>query len=39
MQLENKGYHDGDWVKVKLLTHALEGNGFLTEVIEKIADA
>jgi exoribonuclease-2 len=33
------GYKDGDWVKVKLLNHALEGNGFLTQVIEKIADA
>ena len=38
MQLANKGYHDGDWVKVKLLTHALEGNGFLTEIVEKIAE-
>lgn len=38
MQLANKGYHDGDWVTVKLLTHALEGNGFLIEVIEKIAE-
>ena len=37
--LTSKGYQDGDWVKVKLLTHALEGNGFLTEVIDKIADA
>ncbi|MEL0629803.1 exoribonuclease II [Psychromonas aquatilis] len=38
MQLANKGYHDGDWVNVKLLTHALEGNGFLVEVTEKIAE-
>ena len=38
MQLKSKGYHDGDWVKVKLLSHALEGNGFLTEVIEKVAE-
>ena len=38
MQLKNKGYHDGDWVKVKLISHALEGNAFLTEIIEKIAD-
>jgi len=37
--LTGKGYQDGDWVKVKLLTHALQGNGFLTEVIDKIADA
>ena len=38
MQLVDKGYHDGDWVKVKLLEHALKGNGFLTEIIEKIAE-
>jgi exoribonuclease-2 len=38
MQLANKGYHDGDWVKVKLITHALDGAGFLVEVIEKIAE-
>ena len=37
--LTTQGYQDGDWVKVKLLNHALEGKGFLTEVIEKIADA
>ena len=37
--LASQGYQDGDWVKVKLLTHALEGNGFLTQVTEKIADA
>ncbi len=37
--LAAQGYCDGDWVKVKLLTHALEGNGFLTQVTEKIADA
>lgn len=37
--LAAQGYRDGDWVKVKLLTHALEGNGFLTQVTEKIADA
>ncbi|MGB5447234.1 MAG: exoribonuclease II [Psychromonas sp.] len=37
--LVNQGYQDGDWVKVKLLQHALDGNGFLTQVIEKIADA
>ena len=38
MQLSNKGYHDGDWVKVKLLSHALDGNGFLVEVVEKVAE-
>jgi len=38
MQLTNKGFNDGDWVKVKLLTHALKGNGFLVEVVEKIAE-
>jgi len=38
MQLADKGYHDGDWVKVKLLEHALKGNGFLTEIVEKIAE-
>ncbi|MDA7746407.1 exoribonuclease II [Psychromonas sp.] len=38
MQLANKGFHDGDWVNVKLLTHALEGNGFLIEIVEKIAE-
>ena len=38
MQLAKQGYHDGDWVKVKLLTHALEGNGFLTEIVEKVAE-
>jgi len=38
MQLHKKGFHHGDWVKVKLLSHALNGNGFLTEVVEKIAD-
>ncbi|WP_354625095.1 exoribonuclease II [Psychromonas sp. MME2] len=37
-QLLQNGYLDGDWVKVKLLSHALEGNGFMVEVIEKIAD-
>lgn len=37
--LTSQGYKDGDWVKVKLLNHALEGNGFLTQVVEKIADA
>ncbi|WP_372882485.1 exoribonuclease II [Psychromonas sp.] len=37
--LAAQGYQDGDWVKVKLVHHALEGNGFLTQVIEKIADA
>lgn len=37
--LSTQGYQDGDWVKVKLLSHALEGKGFLTEVIEKVADA
>ncbi|MFT7423450.1 MAG: exoribonuclease-2 [Psychromonas sp.] len=36
--LLSRGYQDGDWVKVELLSHALEGNGFLTQVIEKIAD-
>jgi exoribonuclease-2 len=36
--LTSQGYQDGDWVKVKLLTHALDGKGFLTQVIEKIAD-
>ena len=38
MQLAKKGFHDGDWVKVKLLEHALKGNGFLTEIVEKIAE-
>ena len=38
MKLTHQGYHDGDWVQVKLLEHALEGNGFLTEVTEKIAE-
>ena len=38
MQLANKGYNNGDWVTVKLLTHALDGNGFLVEVIEKVAE-
>lgn len=38
MQLVSKGYHDGDWVKAKLLSHALDGNGFLIEIIEKIAE-
>ena len=38
MQLSNKGYHDGDWVKVKLLSHALDDNGFLVEVVEKVAE-
>jgi len=38
MQLVTAGYHDGDWIKVKLLTHALKGNGFLVEVVEKIAE-
>ena len=37
--LSAQGYQDGDWVKVKLLNHALEGKGFLTQVLEKIADA
>jgi len=37
--LVKQGYQDGDWVKVKLINHALEANGFLTEVIEKITDA
>ncbi|MCG6201316.1 exoribonuclease II [Psychromonas antarctica] len=37
--LAAQGYQDGDWVKVKLLSHALEGKGFLAQVIEKIADA
>lgn len=37
--LEKNGYQDGDWVKVKLLNHALDGKGFLTEVIAKVADA
>jgi len=41
--LAAQGYQDGDWVKVKLLSHALasnkEGNGFLAQVIEKIAEA
>ncbi|MEH6452223.1 MAG: exoribonuclease II [Psychromonas sp.] len=38
-KLNAQGYQDGDWVKVKLLSHALDGKGFLTEVVEKIADA
>lgn len=38
MKLKNSGYHHGDWVKVKLLNHALEANGFLTEVVKKVAD-
>ena len=33
------GYQDGDWVKVKLINHALENNSFVAEVIEKITDA
>lgn len=37
--LAEKGYQDGDWVKVKLLNHALDGKGFLIEVVEKITDA
>lgn len=45
--LAAKGYQDGDWVKVKLLNHALDGKetgkeqgkGFLIEVMEKITDA
>lgn len=37
--LSTQGYQDGDWVKVKLLNHALEGKGFLTQVMDKIADA
>tara|TARA_R110001583_G_scaffold40778_4_gene130106 strand:+ start:158 stop:2131 length:1974 start_codon:yes stop_codon:yes gene_type:complete len=39
-KLAEQGYQNGDWVSVKLVKHALnEGNGFLVEVIEKIADA
>ncbi|PKF60403.1 exoribonuclease II [Psychromonas sp. psych-6C06] len=39
-KLTQLGYQDGDWVTVKLIKHALEaGNGFLVEVIEKVADA
>jgi exoribonuclease-2 len=38
MQLANKGYHDGDWVRVKLLEHALESSGFLVQVVDKIAE-
>jgi len=38
MQLTTQGYHDGDWVKVKLLNHALKDNGFLVEVVEKVAE-
>lgn len=37
-KLVAQGYQDGDWVKVKLLKHALQDNGFLTEVIAKVAD-
>ena len=36
-KLAQQGYQDGDWVNVKLLNHALESNGFLTEIVEKIA--
>lgn len=36
--LAKQGYQDGDWVKVKLLNHALEGKGFLTQVTDKITD-
>lgn len=39
LSLEKKGYQDGDWVKVKLLNHALDSNGFLVEVTNKVADA
>jgi len=39
-KLQEQAYQDGDWVKVKLVKHALnEGKGFLVEVVEKIADA
>jgi exoribonuclease-2 len=37
--LAAQGYQNGDWVKVKLLKHALEDNGFLAQVVGKIADA
>ncbi|WP_094752064.1 exoribonuclease II [Psychromonas sp. CD1] len=37
-KLSAQGYQNGDWIKVKLLKHALQENGFLIEVIEKIAD-
>ena len=37
--LAAQGYQDGDWVKVKLLKHALQDNGFLAQIIGKIADA
>jgi exoribonuclease-2 len=37
--LIKNGYQDGDWVKVKLINHALEAESFLAEVIEKITDA
>lgn len=39
-KLTQQGYQHGDWVMVKLVKHALnEGNGFLVEVTEKIAEA
>ncbi|WP_028863880.1 exoribonuclease II [Psychromonas aquimarina] len=37
--LLSQGYQDGDWVKVKLLNHALDGKGFLAQVIDKVTDA
>ena len=44
-KLVEQGYQDGDWIQVKLLNHPLDNNasnkgkGFLTEVLNKIADA
>lgn len=39
-KLLEQGFHDGDWIKAKLIKHALnEGKGFLVEVVEKVAEA